>query len=437
MYGEMSKWVAQIDDPARIPEMVSRAFHLSVSGRPGPVVLALPEDMQQEQAEAADGERYHEVQAHPGAADLETMRDMLAAARRPFVLLGGGGWTDQACADITAFAEANGLPVAVGFRRQDLFDNTHPNYVGVMGLGISPALNEMVRNADLILAVGPQLGEFITQGYTLFDFPRLRQKLIHVTAGVGELGKVYQGELLINAGMAQFAAAARDLRPVDGAAWKALVVQAHAAFEAYTRPVSAPGALNFSEVMGWLGDNLPDDAIVTNGAGNYTVWVHRFFKFRRYHTQLAPQSGAMGYGVPAGVAAALLHPDRTVVSISGDGCFLMNGQEIATAVQYGARVIFIVVNNGMYGTIRMHQERSYPGRVSGTGLVNPDFAALAGAYGCHAEVVDSTAGFAPAFEAARAVDGPSLIELRVDPEAILPGNTLAAMRAAAAAKPER
>ncbi len=435
MYGEMSKWVAQIDDPARIPEMVSRAFHIAVSGRPGPVVLALPEDMQTERADASDGERYSEVQAHPGVGDMETLHAMLAQAERPMLMIGGSGWTEVACADIQAFAEASALPVAVTFRRQDLFDNTHPNYIGVAGVGINPALKALIKETDLLLCVGPQLGETITQGYTMFDFPRPRQKLIHVSAGVGELGKVYQPTLAINSGMVQFAAAARGLSPVDGAGWANFLSRGRTAYEAFSQPVSSvAGDLNVSEVMAWLDETLPDDSIITNGAGNYSLWVHRFLKFRRLGTQLAPQSGAMGYAVPAGVAAGLLHPDRVVVSVSGDGCFLMNGQEFSTAVQYGLNVVFLVINNAMYGTIRMHQERIYPGRVSGTGLKNPDFAALARAYGGHGELVEKTEDFAAAFQRCRDFDGPSLIELHVDPEAILPGNTLSALSIASSAK---
>ena len=431
MYGQMAKWVAQIDDPARIPEMVSRAFHTAVSGRPGPVVLALPEDMQTERAAAPEARRYIEIQASPAAGDMAALRDMLAGAERPLMILGGSPWTNQACADITAFAEANGIPTAVAFRRQDLFDNRHSNYVGVIGLGTNPALLEAFNQSDLLLVVGPQLGEIITNGYTLITPPRARQRLIHVLAGVEELGKVYQADLPINAGMAAFAAAARALDPVDASAWRDWGAVARAAYESYLEPQAATGDVDFGEIMRWLDDTLPDDAVIANGAGNFTIWVHRFFRYRQYRTQLAPQSGSMGYGVPAGVAAGLMRPDSPVIAFAGDGDFLMNGQEIATAAQYGLNVVFIVVNNGMYGTIRMHQEREYPGRLSGTGLVNPDFAAYARAFGCHGEVVERTADFQPAFERARAADGPALIELRVDPEAITPATTLGAIRSAA------
>ena len=427
MFGQMTKWVAQIDDPARIPELVSRAFHVATSGRPGPVVLAIPEDMQRELVDVDDGQPFHPTQAHPGADDMGRLRDMLAAAERPLVLAGGGAWSTEACDDLKAFAEANDLPVAVTFRRQDLLDNRHPNYAGVVGLGIDPKLKDRIASTDLLIALGPQLGEIVSGGYTYFEFPRLRQRLVHISAGIDELGKLHQFDLGINSGMAEFCAAARAMDPVEPR-WQAETAAAHADYLAFSTPQPMPGDVNCAEVVAWLSDTLPADAIITNGAGNYSVWVHRFFRHKQYGTQLGPQSGAMGYSVPAAVAAAIRHPDRLVVSFNGDGCFQMNGQEIGTAVQENANVIFIVVNNGMYATIRMHQERHYPGRVSGTDLVNPDFAALARAYGASGETVTRTEDFAPAFERARAADGPALIELVIDPEAILPTSTLSGLR---------
>ena len=431
MYGQMAKWVAQIDDPSRIPEMVSRAFHTAVSGRPGPVVLALPEDMQVERAAAPEVERYREIQASPAESDMAELSKMLAGAERPLMILGGSTWTQSACTDITAFAQANTIPTAAAYRRQDLIDNRHASYIGVLTLGTNPALVEAVQESDLLLVVGPQLGEIITNGYTLIKPPRSRQKLIHVSSGIEELGKIYQADLPINAGMPAFAAAARALAPVDAPRWSTWASSARAAYESYLIPQPVPGDVDFGEIMSWLDQTLPDDAIIANGAGNFTIWVHRFFRYRQYRTQLAPQSGSMGYGVPAGVAAGLVHSDRPVIAFAGDGDFLMNGQEIATAAQYGLDVVFIVVNNGMYGTIRMHQEREYPGRISATRLINPDFAAYARAFGCHSEVVDRTADFAPAFKRASAAVGPSLIELRVDAEAITPATSLSAIRAAA------
>jgi len=430
MFGEMTKWVAQIDSAARIPEMVSRAFHVATSGRPGPVVLALPEDMQTERADTEDGQPYRSAQANPGATDMDKFRDMLASAKKPMVLAGGGGWSAEACADLAAFAEANRLPVATAFRRQDLMDNRHPNFAGVVGLGINPKLKDRLDDTDLLIVLGPQLGEIVTGGYTYFTFPKPKQTMIHISAGVDELGKVYQADLGINAGMAEFCAAAKAMTPVD-ASWAGEAETAHADYMAFSTPPDMPGDVNYSEIVGWLNDNLPDDAVITNGAGNYTVWVHRFFRYKQYGTQLAPQSGAMGYGVPSGVAAGVRHRDRVVVSFSGDGCFQMNGQEIGTAVQQGVKTIFIVVNNGMYGTIRMHQETHYPKRKSGTDLHNPDFAALARAYGAHGETVTKTADFEAAFERCRAAEGPSLIELVIEPDAVLPTNTLSGIQAAA------
>jgi len=430
MFGEMTKWVAQIDSAARIPEMVSRAFHVATSGRPGPVVLALPEDMQTERADTEDGQPYRSAQANPGATDMDKFRDMLASAKKPMVLAGGGGWSAEACADLAAFAEANRLPVATAFRRQDLMDNRHPNFAGVVGLGINPKLKDRLDDTDLLIVLGPQLGEIVTGGYTYFTFPKPKQTMIHISAGVDELGKVYQADLGINAGMAEFCAAAKAMTPVD-ASWAGEAETAHADYMAFSTPPDMPGDVNYSEIVGWLSDNLPEDAVITNGAGNYTVWVHRFFRYKQYGTQLAPQSGAMGYGVPSGVAAGVRHRDRIVVSFSGDGCFQMNGQEIGTAVQQGVKTIFIVVNNGMYGTIRMHQETHYPKRKSGTDLHNPDFAALARAYGAHGETVTKTADFEAAFDRCRAAEGPSLIELVIEPDAVLPTSTLSGIQAAA------
>jgi acetolactate synthase-1/2/3 large subunit len=428
MYGQMAKWVVRIDDPGRIPELLARAFTLATSGRPGPVVIALPEDMLREEAAAVDAAPYKTVQASPGAAEMARLREMLAAAERPMMLLGGTTWTAQAAGDITAFAEANRLATASTFRRQDRIDNLHPCYAGDLAIGPSPKLAERVREADLIIAVGSRLSEIVSSSYTLFDVPRPRQSLVHVHMGVEELGRVYQAELPINAGMVNFAAAARALKPVDSSAWGASTEAAHSEYLEYSLPVSNPGALQLAEIVSSLRDQLPRDTIVANGGGNFAGWVHRFWRYRDFGTQLGPTSGSMGYGVPAGVAAALAHPERTVLSCSGDGCFLMNGQEIATAVQYGAAPIFFVVNNGMYGTIRMHQEREYPGRVSGTALTNPDFAALAHAYGLHGETCERTADFASAFERARKSGRAALIELRLDPEAISTRTTLSKIR---------
>ncbi|TYO99399.1 acetolactate synthase large subunit [Geothermobacter ehrlichii] len=424
MFGQMTKWVAQIDRVERIPEMVSHAFHLAVSGRPGPVVLALPEDVLSAVAAVPDCGCYQPVQAHPGPDALQDLRQRLAAAKRPLLILGGGGWSAEACAAIRRFSEANRLPTVCTFRRQDLYDNRLPNYVGDLGLGVNPRLAERVRQADLLLAVGPRLGETATGGYRLLDIPCPRQTLVHVHAGAEELGRVYQADLPINAGMAEFAAAVCNLPPVDASAWRDWLRQAREDYLAHLQPPPARGELDLAAVIEYLNRRLPAEAIVTNGAGNYTAWLHRFYQYRGFRTQLAPTSGAMGYGVPAAIAAKLVHPERPVVCLAGDGCFLMNGQELATAVRHRLGIVFVVCNNGMYGTIRMHQERRYPGRTCGTDLVNPDFAALARAYGAHGETVDNHDAFVAAFERALAADGPTLIELKTNPLAITPNESL-------------
>lgn len=434
MFGPMAKWVAEIEDANRIPEFVARAFHTAVNGRPGPVVLALPEDMLTDRVSVGDGMRYREAEAAAPPAALAELAERLARAERPFVILGGGGWDQAAVSRVQDFAKAWDLPVGTSFRAQSHFDNTHPNYVGDVGIGINPALAERVKTADLLLVVGARLGEMTTGGYTLIDIPVPRQTLIHVYPGAEELGRVYAPTLPILSGMKSFAAALAALAPPAGARrWAALRAAARADYEAWTRPLPMPGPVQYGEIVAWLRRRLPDDAIICNGAGNYSGWIHKNYQFRRYRTQIGPTSGSMGYGTPAAIAAKLIHPERMVVNIAGDGCFMMHGQELATAVQYGAAILIVIVNNGMYGTIRMHQEREYPRRVVATALRNPDFAALARAYGAHGETVTDTAGFAPAFERAVASGGPALIDLRIDPNAITPRTTLDAIRAAALA----
>jgi acetolactate synthase-1/2/3 large subunit len=441
MYGQMAKWVAQIDRAERVPEYVARAFQVATSGRPGPVVLALPEDMLVSKAEVADTGRYQPVQASPSAAQVDALRGMLAQAKQPIVLLGGGTWNGQACADLQQFAEANELPVACAFRFQDLLDNAHPNYVGDVGIGINPKLAARVKEADLIIAIGPRLGEMTTGGYALLSSPVPRQRLVHIHADAEELGSVYQAELMINSGAPQAAAMLAAMEPVDARAWRHTVAEAKAELEAYQArpPVFRDGAapLDLWQVVQQLMAALPRDAILANGAGNYATWAHRFYRYGGMRTQLAPTSGAMGYGVPSGVAAKIVHPERAVVTFAGDGEFMMTGQELATAVQYRAGVLIIVFNNSMFGTIRMHQEREYPGRVSGTALRNPDFAALAKAYGAHGEVVSTTEEFGPALERALAhtaeQDLPALIELRYDGNLITPNATLETIRKTAEA----
>jgi acetolactate synthase I/II/III large subunit len=437
MYGPMTKWVAEIDDAARIPEYVSQAFHRAINGRPGPVVLALPEDMLTDRVDVADAGRYKLVQPSPSAAQMHDLRDRLDEAKRPLMILGGGGWSTAAVADIRAFAEAANLPVGCSFRCQDLFDNGHQNYAGDVGIGINPKLAERVKNADLLIVVGARLGEMTTSGYTLLHIPVPKQALVHIHPGAEELGRVYQAALPINAGMAEFAAMAKALGPFPARAWDNETRTAHADYLEWSTPPKVEGPIQMGEIVDWLEQRLPADAILTNGAGNYSTWIHRFHRYRRFRTQLAPTNGSMGYGVPAAVAAKLTAPGRVVVSFNGDGCYMMNGQELATAVQYNAAVIFVVVNNGSYGTIRMHQERAYPARVSGTDLVNPDFVALARAYGAHGELVEQTADFAPAFERAAKAGKPALIEIRLSVEVITPRQTLSQIRAAAQAARSR
>ena len=434
MFGQMAKWVAQIEDARRIPELVSQAFHRAVNGRPGPVVLALPEDMLTDEVEVADAGPYKIARGAPSADDMAALRGLLEAARQPMVILGGGGWTAEACADIRAFIEANNLPATTAFRNQDLLDNRHPNFVGDLGVGASPPLAERIKACDLILAIGPRLGEATTAGYTLIDIPVPRQKLVHVHAGAEELGRVFQATLPINSGMANFAKAVKEMKPVDGGRWTAHVEAGRAAYLKNIEPNEQPGGVNMTEVIGWLNKRLPDDVIVTNGAGNYAAFLHRFFQYRGFKSQLAPTSGAMGYGVPAAVAAKIVRPDRMVVSFAGDGCFLMNGQEFATAVQHGANIVVVVVDNGMYGTIRMHQEREYPTRVHGTELRNPDFAAYARAFGGHGETVERTADFAAAFERAVAAGKPAIVHVKTDPEALTSRITLSRLREQALAR---
>ncbi|CAM3939378.1 Thiamine pyrophosphate-binding protein [Bordetella tumbae] len=429
MFGHIAKWVEQIDDPRRIPEYISRAFHIAMSGRPGPVVLALPEDMLAEQVVVADAPAYRLAQAAPSAQAMTELNAMLMRAQRPLVLLGGGGWTAEASTQVATFAQAFQLPVACAFRRQDLIDNCHDRYIGEAGLGMDAKLAKRIVDADLVLAIGPRLGETTTNGYALFEVPRPRQRLIHVHADAEELGRVYQADLAINSGMEPFAMQLAQLpAPVD-CRWSSWAEDARADYLRNLEPTPMPGDVNLAEAVKYLRDTLPADSIITNGAGNYTLWVQRFYQYRGIRTQLAPTSGTMGYGVPAAIAAKLCHPERTVVCFAGDGCFLMNGQEMATAVQYGLNVIFIVVNNAMYGSIRMHQERHYPGRVCATDLHNPDFVTLAQAYGVAGERVERTEDFAAAFERAQGAGRPALIELCISQDAISPRTTLTALRA--------
>ncbi len=433
MYGQMAKWVAQIERADRIPEYVARAFQTATSGRQGPVVLALPEDMLLQKASVKQLAPYRRNLAWPDPQRLREMTDLLVASKRPLMLVGGSGWTPQGCAALQVFAERWNLPVACAYRFQDTFDNRHPNYVGEVGSTLGPALRQRILDADLIIAVGVRLGEGTTRGYTLLEPPRPRQKLIHAHPGAEELGGVYQADVMIQASMPAFAASLETLAARAVSPWSEWTRAAARDYQRHVTPGDYSGqGVDMGAVVKTLQAVVPVDTIYTTGAGNYAGWFTRYLRYRGYahgvRTQLAPSSGAMGYGVPAGVAAKLMYPDHTVVSVSGDGCFLMNGQEIATAVQYGAPAIFIVVNNGMYGTIRMHQEMYFSGRIIGSDLKNPDFAALARAYGAGGYAVTTTAQFEPALRAALASEVPSLIEIRMDPDVISTSTTLTAIR---------
>ena len=430
-----AKWVGEVHHADRLPEYIARAFHTAMQGRPGPVVIVLPEDMLTQLTSAAVLPRIEPAQAWPTPAALVSLRERLMAAKAPLVIVGGGGWTPEACTALQAFAEAWTLPVGCAFRFQDLFDNRHPLYAGDVGIGINPKLAQRVQDADLILALGPRLGEMTTNGYTLLAAPRPVQQLIHIHAGAEELGRVYTADLMINASMSCAAQALASMPAPDSVAWKEEARQANADYLAnlLPQPVSP---LDMAELVKTLGRLMPEGTVFTNGAGNYSGWLHRFHQYpalqQHGRTQLAPTSGAMGYGVPAAVAASLLEPARWVVNIAGDGDFLMTGQELATATGYGAKkLISVVVDNGTYGTIRMHQEREYPGRVSGSDLFNPDFAALALAYGWAAARVDRTEDFEPALRAALAAGKPTLIHLRLSIDVSTSRSTLMAISEAA------
>lgn len=433
VFAPIAKWATQVDEAARLPEVIARAFSLACSGRPGPVVVALPEDMLSEPADVPDGVRIETASASPGVQELGRLAELLRTAQRPLAIVGEGGWTAQAGVDIVAFARAAAIPVAASFRCQDYVDNDAEVYAGHAGIAMAPALVRRIVQADVLLAIGGRLGDIPSGDYTLLKIPRPSQRLVHVHPDPDELGTVYQPELGIVSGLPQFAAAARARSAWGGAGARGpLVTGARAEYEENLHEArQLPGELQLAGVMTVLRDRLGPEAILTCGAGNFTVWAHRYYAFRSYPSQLAPRSGSMGYGFPAAIAAKAVHSDRTVVCLAGDGDFLMTGQELATAVQEKLAVIVLLVNNGMYGTIRMHQERHYPGRVVGTDLVNPDFVAYARAFGAHGALVTRTEDFAPALEQALAAGGPALLELRVDPEAITPRQTLTEIRQAA------
>lgn len=428
MFGQLAKWVGQIDNPARIQEFMARAFSVSMSGRPGPVVLALPEDVLTQTVEATPVVPRSPVEIYPSPAQIEQVGDLIGGAKRPLVVVGGSRWSEAASERLTRFADSFDLPVAAAFRRQDYFDNSHRCYIGDLGLGVNPKLAKRVRNADVVLALGSRLGEIASNGFKLFDIPTPRQALIHVLSDADELGRVYSPRLAINATPAAFTEALARLSPPDERPWRETLETARQEYGAWQTPRELPGEFNLGQAVVALRNAVPADTIFTNGAGNFSAFLHRFNRYRGFGTQLAPTSGSMGYGVPAAIAAKLRYPHRPVICLAGDGDFLMTGQELATARQYGAAAVFIVIDNGMYGTIRMHQERHYPGKVSGTMLENPDFVRLGEAYGARAELVERTEALLPAVESALSANELTLLHVKVDPEALSPGQTIAEIR---------
>ena len=428
LFSSFVKWAAVIRETERIPEYVSRAFHAARSGRPGPVVLGLPEDMLAATAETIDAKPAKVASASPSTGDMEQLGQLLAKATRPVMIIGGPGWSRDVQKAIEAFADRFDMPVAPAFRYQDYIDNRHRCHVGCAGIGIDPGLSEAIKKADVLIVVGARLGEMTTTQYSLLDIPNPKQFLVHIHPSPDELGLVYRADLPIAATAAAFAAQLTNLKPPAKIAWSGLRAELRASYERSLQPIPLPGSVKLAEVVRTVSQMLPEDGIITNGAGNYAGFVHRYFDYKGYRTQLAPTSGSMGYGLPAAIAAKLAHPDRPVVNFQGDGCFMMTSQELATAVQYALPIVTIVANNGVYGTIRMHQEREYPNRVIGTTLMNPDFAAFARSFGADGYTVEETQDFGPAFDSARRSGRPSVIELKLDPEAISPRRTLSEIR---------
>ncbi len=435
MFGQMTKWVAQIDRTERIPEFIARAFSVATSGRPGPVVLALPEDTLWGTAEVADLPHYTRVVTRPGRADLAELRKRLESATNPFMLVGGSGWTPEALAQVRSFAERFDLPVGVSWRRLECFDQQHPNFVGHVGWGMPNELRQRVRDADLLLTVGSRLGEATTEGYTVIESPRPRQSLIHVHADPDELGRVFQPTQAICASNVGFADALAELVPNRIPSWGAHTRAGNVDYLATLVPLPSPGTMNLDRAAYHVNTVLPTDACLTVGAGNYALYPHRYRQFNGIGSSLAPTVGSMGYGLPAAIAAKLEHPQRPVICYAGDGCFQMNLQELGVAMQYRLGIVVLVFNNGMWGTIRAHQEREFPDRSIALTFENPDFAHLVGAYRGHGEVVTDNAQFEAAFARALAfVESerlPALIEIRYDADGIAPGETLSAIRARA------
>ena len=429
-FSSLAKWATEIDNPARIPEFVGRAFQTATSGRPGPVVVGLPEDMLEEEVSAPAARRYAPAQARMAAEDAGTVTDALRAALRPVLIVGGGGWSSEAARDVRRLAEAWRIPAVATFRCQDYLDNRSESYIGTLGLGANPTLLAAVRESDLVLALGTRLEDVSTNGYTLFGIPLPEQRIIHVHADAGEIGRVMQPWRGIVSGARAALERLAEVPPPTQAAWATRTSALRQAYLEWTTPPTVPGPLQVGEIITHLRERLPDDATISNGAGNFAIWPNRYFRYRNFGSMLAPASGSMGYAIPAAVAAKIAYPDRVVIAFTGDGDFLMTGQELATAARENAPIIVILVNNGMYGTIRMHQETHYPERVSATSLTNPDFVRLAEAYGAMGERITHTAQFADAFERALACGRSALLELALDPDIITPTQTITALRAA-------
>jgi acetolactate synthase-1/2/3 large subunit len=425
----LAKWAVEIDDAARVPEIMARAIRVATQGRPGPVVISLPEDVLTEEATVPDAPVVEATETWPANTDMMRLQKMLAQAKKPIAVVGGSRWSEKACASLKRFAERFDIPVVASFRRQSLFSAENEQYAGELILGTNPKVFDRVKGADLLLLIGGRLGEIPTQGYELLDVPVPQMPLVHVHAEASELGRVYQPTLAIHATPNAFCAMLESVQPPAQIPWSEWRKSARADYLDWSSEVKPhPGDVQMSTLVNWLRKNLPQDAFVTTGAGNFAVWSQRFLRFQKFGTQLGPISGSMGYGVPAAIAAKRLHPERVALAFAGDGDFMMTGQELATAVQYGIGVKIIVLDNGTYGTIRMHQEREYPGRVSGTDLRNPDFAALARAYGAEGFTVSKDSEVVPALESALKSAGPAVIHVKIPAEAISPNTTITAIR---------
>jgi acetolactate synthase I/II/III large subunit len=428
MFGGQTKWTAEIDVASRMVEFVARAFRTACSGRPGPVVLSLPKDMLEESAPCISAPRYCTLETYPSAGDMRSLEALIGEANRPILIAGGTRWDEESSRALQSFAQELDMPVATSYRRLPLFDALHPCYAGDLGLHANPKLVERIRDSDLVILLGGRLGEIPSQGYRLLDIPIPRMTFVHVYPHAEEIGRVYSPDLAIHASPRPFAAALKELRKPATIPWHEETRAAHDDYLSFSSTFTPSADADLAEIMIWLRDNCPPRTIICNGAGNYAAWIHRYYRFRHYGTHIAPTSATMGYGVPAAVAMQRLYPERTVLSLNGDGDFLMNGQEFATAVQYGLPIIVIVFDNASYGTIRMHQERNFPGRIIGTSLQNPDFAAYARAFGGYGAVVERTHDFAAAFEAARRAGQPAIVHVKIDPDRITPAATLTGIR---------